>query len=50
MPLFDMILGEAGVVRYEFELTRAQLELTSRLAAATFLKPPHLDGVKVTKI
>ena len=41
MPLFDMILSEAGVIRYEFELPRAQLELTSRLATATFLKPAH---------
>ena len=41
MPLFDMILSEAGVIRYEFELPRAQLELTSRLAAATLLKPAH---------
>ena len=42
MPLFDMILGEASVVRYEFELPRAELELTSRLAA-TFLEPAHPD-------
>ena len=42
MPLFDMILCEACVIRYELELPRAQLELTGRLAAP-FLKPAHPD-------
>ena len=42
MPLFDMIFCEARVIRYELELPRAQLELTSRLAAP-FLKPAHPD-------
>ena len=46
MPLFDMILSEAGVIRYELELPRAQLELTSRLTTATLLKPAHPGGSK----
>ena len=49
MPLFDMILGEAGVIRYELELPRAQFELTSRLATATLLKPAHPGGSKKNK-
>ena len=50
MPLFDMILCEACVIRYELELPRAQLELTGRFAAA-FLKPAHPDWlIKLSKL
>ena len=40
VPLFDVILCEAGVVGYEFELAGAELHFGSRLALR-FAEPPH---------
>ena len=40
VPLFDVILCEAGVICDELELPGAQLDLTSRFVAR-FLKPAH---------
>ena len=40
VPLFDVILCEAGVVGYEFELAWAELHFGSRLALR-FAEPAH---------